>query len=152
MKKLVLKAAVLVILISLIKPVFSQQSSVSYTNWQNFLTQYVTDDGKVNYSLIIKHPEELNQFISIISVNRPTKEWKDAEQKAYWINAYNAFTIKLVLDNYPIKSLKDIKSAFKSPWDNTFIIIKGKNISLNDIENNMLFKEKHCPPDTFRTM
>jgi len=68
--------------------------------------------------------------------NEPNETWSKNETLAYWINAYNAFTIKLISDNYPIKSIKDIKN----PWDLEFIQIGNKNLSLNEIEHDILRK------------
>jgi hypothetical protein len=63
------------------------------------------------------------------------------QQLAYWINAYNAFTIKLILDHYPVKSIKDIKKgvAFvNSVWDIKFIKIEGQEYDLNNIEHSII--------------
>lgn len=55
---------------------------------------------------------------------------------AYWINAYNAFTVKLILNHYPVESIKDIKR----PWDQEFIVLGGRNYSLGEIEHDILRK------------
>ena len=55
---------------------------------------------------------------------------------AYWINAYNAFTIKLILDHYPVKSIKDIDGG--NPWEVRWIKLGDKTYSLNQIENDIL--------------
>jgi hypothetical protein len=60
---------------------------------------------------------------------------------AFWINAYNAFTVKLVVDHYPVKSIKDIKRGIpfvNSVWDIKFIKIGGKTYDLNNIEHSIL--------------
>ncbi|MCK5368247.1 MAG: DUF547 domain-containing protein, partial [Cyclobacteriaceae bacterium] len=64
----------------------------------------------------------------------------------YWINAYNAFTVKLIIDHYPLESIKDIGSAIQipfvnSPWDIKFIEINGKKLDLNNIEHSILRKK-----------
>lgn len=124
---------------------YSQQKSLSHLQWQQFLDKFVNNDGRVNYAAIIKNPELLNNYLISLSNNPPAPDWNKNEQLAYWINAYNAFTIKLIIDHYPVKSIKDIKSGFKSPWDIDFIVIKGKNFSLDQIENKILFKEFDDP-------
>ena len=77
---------------------------------------------------------------------------------AYWINAYNAFTVKLILDHYPVGSIMDIKSG--KPWDWKWIKLGDKTYSLNEIEHQVLrpqFKDarihfavncaaRSCPP------
>jgi hypothetical protein len=52
-----------------------------------------------------------------LSSNVPTKAWSKKRDSAYWINAYNAYTVKLIIDNYPTKSIKDISD----PWGKKFI-------------------------------
>ena len=62
---------------------------------------------------------------------------------AYWINAYNAFTVELVLDHYPVESIKDIKRGIpfvNSVWDIRFIRIQGEEYDLNRIEHGILRK------------
>jgi len=64
------------------------------------------------------------------------------EQKAYWINLYNALTVDVILDHYPVKSIRDIDISpgiFSSgPWDAKLLFIEGEKISLNDIEHRIL--------------
>lgn len=59
---------------------------------------------------------------------------------AFLINSYNAFTIKLIIDNYPIKSIKDISTFFTNPWEKKFIHLLGEEHHLDDIEHNMIRK------------
>jgi hypothetical protein len=61
----------------------------------------------------------------------------------YWINTYNAFTIKLIIDNYPVKSIKNLGSIISIPfvnsaWDVEFFEIGGQKMNLNNIEHNIL--------------
>ncbi|MGL1903800.1 MAG: DUF547 domain-containing protein [Fibrobacterales bacterium] len=67
----------------------------------------------------------------------------DLEKLAYLINAYNFYTLKLIVDNYPVKSIKDLGGVFSSPWSKEFIpLFKGfNNVSLDDIEHKMIRKE-----------
>jgi hypothetical protein len=55
---------------------------------------------------------------------------------AYWINAYNAFTVKLIIDNWPVSSIRDIHNG--DPWNVKWIELEGKKYSLNQIENDIL--------------
>jgi hypothetical protein len=64
-----------------------------------------------------------------------------SEQFAYWVNLYNAGTVRLILDRYPVKSIRDIKlgGLFSSgPWDAKLFIVEGEALSLNDIEHRIL--------------
>jgi hypothetical protein len=85
-------------------------------------------------------------------VNNPPdkKEWSESAQLAYWINVYNAFTIKLIIDHYPVESIKDIGSKIQvpfinSPWDIKLIEIEGKKYDLNNVEHSILRKDFEEP-------
>lgn len=60
---------------------------------------------------------------------------------AFWINAYNSFTVKLILNHYPLKSIRDIKD----PWKQKIWLAAGERFSLNDIEHNILRKDLNEP-------
>ena len=78
----------------------------------------------------------LQTVLDEFSKNQPDNSWTKNETLAYWINAYNAFTIKLIINNYPVKSIKDIKN----PWDQEFIPIGEDLMTLNEIEHDILRK------------
>jgi hypothetical protein len=67
--------------------------------------------------------------------------WAKAERQAFLINAYNAFTVELILTRYPdLKSIKDLGSLLSSPWKPKWIALLGDKVSLDDIEHAMLRK------------
>ncbi len=70
----------------------------------------------------------------------PVAKLNRAEQKAYWINLYNALTIATILGHYPVQSIRDIKSGWFSPgpWDLKLTTVDGTRLSLNDIEHRIL--------------
>lgn len=107
------------------------------------LNEYVSADGKVNYKGLLSNKEWLGQAISHFQQDSPNSSWSKNKTKAYWINAYNLFTLKLIVDHYPVKSILDISNG--KPWDDRFIEINGKKLSLNDIENNILRKDFSDP-------
>lgn len=114
----------------------TKAQTVNYSSWNKLLQKHVNTFGEVNYRAIISDKQLLQSSLDEFTKNQPDNSWSESETLAYWINAYNAFTIKLIIDNYPIESIKDIKN----PWDKQFIPI-GKNLmSLNDIEHNILRK------------
>ncbi|MDQ4139268.1 MAG: DUF547 domain-containing protein, partial [Bacteroidota bacterium] len=93
---------------------------------------------------------ELKQYLKTLSDNPPSPTWSQAEELAYWINAYNAFTLQLILRNYPLKSIKDIGSKItipfvNTPWDVKFIRIEQTKIDLNEIEHGILRKKFNEP-------
>jgi hypothetical protein len=101
----------------------------------DILQKYVTD-GFVNYKELAQD-QEFETYLNQLSITDPSK-LSEKEELAFWINTYNAFTIKAILDNYPIKSINDIKFGEKSVWDENFISINKKKYSLNEIEHKIL--------------
>lgn len=113
-----------------------QAQSPEHASWDTILKTHVNNDGDVNYKAINANQEPLSNYLEFLSQNPPKDSWSKNEKLSYWINAYNAFTIKLIIDNYPIKSIKDIKQ----PWDKKFFKIGDAAMSLNDIEHEILRK------------
>ncbi|WP_177345189.1 DUF547 domain-containing protein [Pseudomonas sp. CC6-YY-74] len=64
--------------------------------------------------------------------------WSRDRRLAFLINAYNAFTVKLVTENYPLESIKEIGGVFGSPWTQAFIPLFGQTLTLNQIEHSMI--------------
>jgi hypothetical protein len=123
---------------------------VDHAAYDRLLKKYVTEKGLVNYKAWKADPQELNQYLDQLSKNPPAASWSKPEQMAYWINAYNAYTIRLILNHYPVKSIKDIGSKIKipfvtTPWAAEFFSIGGKKMSLDDIEHGTLRKKYDDP-------
>ncbi len=129
----------------------NSQSKISHELFNGLLKKHVTTEGKVSYTGFIKDSITLNQYLNLLSKTPPdTKTWTKQEQMAYWINAYNAFTIKLIIQYYPIKSIKEIGSSIQipfvnSPWDIKFISVGNSTMDLNDIEHRELRKSFNDP-------
>lgn len=145
----------------------SLAAPISHSIWDGLLKKYVDTKGNVNYVGIIKEEATLDKYLKLVSENAPASSWSKNEKLAYWINAYNAFTVKLILDNAEnnISSIKDIGSKVKipfvnTPWDVKFIKIGGQEMDLNNIEHGIIRKQfdearihfalvcaaKSCPP------
>ena len=126
--------------------------------WDTLLQRYVTPTGKVNYAGLKADKAALEAYCKTLSDNPAQDSWSREEKMAYWINAYNAFTIKLIVDNYPTKSILNFDGG--KTWDVKRIKLGDKKYSLNQIENDILrpqFKDarihfaincaaKSCPP------
>ena len=108
----------------------------NHCDWNILLQKYVSEKGIVNYRAFKKEELKLTSYLNSLSNNYPSKTWSNDEKMAYWINAYNAFTIQLIIENYPISSIKDIKN----PWGIEFIKLGDKTFSLNEIEHEILRK------------
>ncbi len=127
------------------------QSPPSHEILDKLVKKNVTAHGQVNYRAFLKDTVELNTYLSLLRLHPPNeKTWTKNEQMAYWINAYNAFTIKLIIQYYPIKSIKDIGSSIQipfvnSPWDIRFIALGKMKMDLNTIEHLQLRKKFNDP-------
>ncbi|MEZ7498126.1 DUF547 domain-containing protein [Flavobacterium sp. Arc3] len=114
----------------------ADDQSMNHAKWNTLLQKNVSKDGNVNYKGFQKDSKELQAYLNELSSNVPTKSWSKNATLAYWINAYNAFTVKLILDNYPTKSIKDIND----PWGKKFFTLGNKKYSLEEIEHEILRK------------
>lgn len=114
---------------------FSQGGKIdkAYEAWDQLLQAYVTPGGHVNYKGF-KADKNFDKALSLFAAKLPADSWTKEQEMAYWINVYNAYTVKLIVDNYPLKSINDIKD----PWDQRFIVLEGKEFSLNQIEHEIL--------------
>ncbi len=117
----------------------SAQASVDHALFNDVLKLYVVN-GAVDYPSI-KKDERFAAYLKTISAVKPAKIKDDQDRLAFWINAYNAFTIKLVLDHFPVQSIRDIKQGETGPWDVVGIEIGGRQYSLNQIEHEIIRKE-----------
>ena len=107
-----------------------------HTLWQFLLDKYVDDSGRVDYGGFQKDKQILEGYLNILEENQPDQEWSKNEKLAYYINLYNAYTIHLILANYPTESIKKISD----PWDQKLISLGGDVISLGDLEHQILRK------------
>ncbi|WP_462253247.1 DUF547 domain-containing protein [Ekhidna sp.] len=126
------------------------QSGVSHNSFDQLLQKYVDDQGIVNYKGLKQDRAKLKSYLAILENNAPQKSWTRDQKLTYWINAYNAYTLDLILEHYPVKSIKEIGSTIKIPfvstaWDVKFINIGGKEYDLNNIEHGIIRKEFNEP-------
>lgn len=106
----------------------------NHNRWNILLSKNVSKNGNVDYKAFKHNPLELQVYIDDLKHNLPTEDWDKKDKLAYWINAYNALTIDLILRNYPTKSIKDIKD----PWDQRLWQFGDTWQNLNDIEHKIL--------------
>lgn len=124
-----------------------------YRNYEQVLERFV-DHGRVEYASLKKDRNDLDDFVKEFSA--VTKEeytaWSRDQQQAFWINAYNAWTLRIVIDHYPIGGGRIVGMLFPKNsiqripgvWDDIKIKAAGRQVSLNDIEHKILrpvFKE-----------
>lgn len=104
--------------------------------WNTLLQKNVSATGKVNYKGFKAQKSTLQSYLDDLAANPPASDWGRKETMAYWINAYNAFTVKLIVDNYPLSSITNLDGG--KPWDKKWIKLGDKTYSLNNIENDIL--------------
>lgn len=106
----------------------------SYTAYQTVLSSVVAA-GKVDYARLKANPAPLDAVLQeMASANLQT--FSAAQQKAFYINAYNALTLDLIADNYPLNSIMDLDGG--KVWDTRHFQVAGQSLSLNQIENDKL--------------
>ena len=117
----------------------------TYKTWDKILKKYVIknkNQSYVNYKNLKKNDESFKQFVnSIGEVEKEEFEKFSNNQKvAFLINSYNALTIKLIIDNYPVASIKDLGSFWSTPWKKKIFNLFGKKRHLDYIEHGILRK------------
>lgn len=119
--------------------------TIDHSLWQQTLDEFLirgTANGTnlVDYQGIIDNGHQtLTSYIKAMSRLNIT-QYSKTVQFAYWVNVYNALTVELITKHYPIDSITNIAGPLGSfgPWDNHAFTIAGKNLSLNDIEHQIL--------------
>lgn len=116
--------------------------AVSQTKYfHELLQKHVSKEGLVNYQEFKKDLPKLQQYIQYLEKTIPEENWSENRQKAFYINAYNAYTILLIIEHYPLKSITDIKLDEKTAWKIPFVKIGGKTITLDFLEHEILRKK-----------
>ncbi len=111
-------------------------NSFDHSKWNELLQKNVSSSGAVNYDGFKASQKDLDVYLGQLKSKVPNSSWNKNQAMAYWINAYNAFTVKLILNNYPLKSIMDVNNG--KAWDLKFIELDGKTYSLNNIEHDIL--------------
>ena len=141
----VLPLVVLLMLSAVFSAVTTAQEAL-HQPWQALLTQHVSpiNDGhssQVNYAGMKTDHAKLTAYLTALGkVDKQTfEQWPAPQQLSFLINAYNAWTVELILSAYPdIKSIKDLGSFFSSPWSKKFIPLLGETRSLDNIEHELI--------------
>ena len=111
--------------------------AVDHSIYATLLKKYV-HQGNVDYSGFKMEELKLDQYLKVLE-NVDSESLSRNEQFAFYINAYNAWTIKLILSGYPgIKSIKELGNILKTPWKKKICRIDGDVITLDDIEHHIL--------------
>lgn len=155
-------AAIFSVLFLIIQTAQAAPGSNFHSIWSELLGKYV-HAGVVDYQGLKKEEKLLDEYLALLDSTDPY-QLPEPERLAFYINAYNAYTVKLILKNFknglPVKSIKDLGGLFSGPWDIKFCRIGGKLYTLDNIEHDIIrpiFKEprvhfavncasQSCPP------
>lgn len=134
----------MVFLLSIHSP--AQAKNFEFSDWDILLGKYVKADlidgislSSVSYGKLRLDPV-FNKLDKSLSLFSPSKLTTDQEKLAFWINVYNIFAVKIVINNYPLKSIKDVGGFFKSVWKVKAGTVGGKKYTLDEIEHGILRK------------
>ncbi|MCY4120509.1 MAG: DUF547 domain-containing protein, partial [Acidobacteria bacterium] len=128
----------------------SDESSVEHIAhgaWQDILDVYVAPDSSgvnlVDYEGLSASAEDTAKLTSYLDrlQGLDPRAYSRAEQMAYWINFYNALTVKVVLDGYPVDTIRDIHEGvvpYTGPWDDVHANVAGEDLTLNHMEHGIL--------------
>jgi len=125
----------------------SNVEQIGHGQWQDILDRYVSTDPSgvnvVDYAALAGNPVDaamLAGFLEFLQGIDP-RDYSRAEQMAYWINLYNALTVKVVLDAYPVDSIKEIHEGvvpLTGPWNDVHASVAGEDLTLDHIEHGIL--------------
>ncbi len=118
-------------------PLSAAAESVDNSIFAQLLSNYVKN-GMVDYQGFKNKEKKLDAYLDVLAAVDPETLSRD-DRFAFYINAYNAWTIKLILSGYPgVESIKELGSFFRSPWKKKICRINGKMLSLDEIEHDIL--------------
>ena len=122
----------------------SSNETIEHSAWDGFLAKYVRThpDGinRVDYANVAAGDKAvLENYLEVLQAT-PVSRFNRNEQRAFWINLYNALTVHVVLEHYPVVSIRDIRSGLFSsgPWGLDLARVEGEALTLDDIEHRIL--------------
>ena len=124
----------------------NSKKTIEHDTWDSFLKSYVKQGANgvnlVDYAGVSDADRTLLKSYIGEMQDLPISSYSRPEQLAFWINLYNAVTVDVVLDHYPVESIRDIrltKGLFsKGPWNKKLLVVEENELSLNDIEHRIL--------------
>jgi hypothetical protein len=133
----------------------SEPAGFSYDDYAAVLSADVNGDGMVDYRALKANRAQLDAFARSLAALQPQvyNGWTDPQKIAFWINAYNGLTLKVIIDHYPIKSsffasLRFPRNSIRQisgVWDEITFTVMGKPMTLEEIEHGTLRKQFHEP-------
>ncbi len=126
-----------------------QPTTFTSADFSAVLSAHVDDAGLVDYAGLVADPQPLDAYLTRLATTDPSRLGDD-DRLAFWINAYNAYTVYLIRDQYPTKGiLKTVSGPFiptvNSPFSDAFAVVGGRTMSLDDIEHGTIRSEFEEP-------
>lgn len=137
-----LKSLIPVFCITLLLGMTSQLQAKEelHATWAELLEKHV-NKGVVDYQGFKKEEAGLDEYLNVLDTTDPS-QLPENERLAFWLNAYNAYTVKLILDNFedgqPVESIRDIGGFFSGPWDIKLCRVGGEVYTLDNIEHDII--------------
>ena len=121
-------------------------AQLDFSAWDAFLKRHVTVDGmgvhRLDYGALAAGERQTLDRIVAEMTAIPISDFARSEQFAYWVNLYNAVTVKVIADNFPVDSIRDVDISpglfADGPWDKELVTVEGEGLTLNDIEHRIL--------------
>ncbi len=117
---------------------------IDHSAWDTLLKKYVVDQDGINlfaYGSVDQTDRGiLDGYLGTLQ-SVPVSDLNSREQFAYWVNLYNALTIQVIVEHYPVESIKDISYGWLprgGPWREKLVTVQGMELSLDDIEHRIL--------------
>ncbi|MFP3937866.1 MAG: DUF547 domain-containing protein, partial [Phycisphaerae bacterium] len=130
----------------------NHNSEFTYDSYAAVLNEHVDEHGMVSYAALKDDPDKLHHFVRAMAAVEPEtyRSWDEPTKIAFWINAYNALTLKAIIDHYPIKAGLLSGLAYPSNsirqipgvWDKLQFLVIGEKLTLDEIEHAILRGER----------
>lgn len=123
----------------------SSSTTIDHEEWAGFIDRYLVTDhpsgvNRMRYSSVSSADRRvLQSYLERLQATEVSDLSRD-EQLAFWINLYNAATVELILENYPVDSIREIGGGLvsKGPWDDPILLVEGEELTLNDVEHRII--------------
>ncbi len=119
------------------------EATYDVSAYASVLRTHVDSRGQVDYASLKRSAGDLIRYTQTLSLMTPSayQKWSNSEKIAFWINAYNALTLKSIVEKYPVSSIKKISGV----WNSKTHQVMGKAMTLDDIEHQILRKQFNEP-------
>ena len=150
-----MKSILPVFIVAVLVSAYNVVDAAQHDLYTTILQDYV-QEGKVKYPLLCKDVR-LEKYIAQLKSTDPKELTNDQDRLAFWMNAYNAYTLKVICEHYPIKSINDLHTGGlilgsvlkKTIWDKEIAVINNKLFTLNQIEHKIIRPEFKDPRTHF---